>query len=144
MALTKDELLEMINSTISSNGTKAITGDALNAALTALVETLSATYEFPNMWDTMLTDEEYIFSAEEATAFRKAWDNRDAIRFVAKLKGAFNGSYDIFCELARMTFNEDGYDVYLFCPAATQNFLDNAIYDFCVEDNGDELKAYFW
>ena len=36
----KDELVEMINSTINTNGSGAITGEALNLALQAIVETM--------------------------------------------------------------------------------------------------------
>lgn len=40
MALSKTELLEMIESTITANGAKEITGASLNAALTAIVEAM--------------------------------------------------------------------------------------------------------
>lgn len=36
----KEELVEMINSTINTNGSGAITGEALNLALQAIVETM--------------------------------------------------------------------------------------------------------
>lgn len=38
--MEKNELLEMINSTITTNGSGAITGEALNLALTAIVEAM--------------------------------------------------------------------------------------------------------
>lgn len=38
--MTKEELVEMINSTINTNGSGAITGEALNLALQAIVETM--------------------------------------------------------------------------------------------------------
>ena len=144
MALTKDELLEMINSTISSNGTKAITGDALNAALTAIVERMFFNYVFPNMWEALDTgDRYYIFTNEEAAAFRTAWANRDTTTFVAK--GSGYGMPEFRCELAIMVDSYDDADIYVFSPAASQSFWDNAVYEsFCVEDNGDELRAYYW
>lgn len=40
MALSTTELLEMIESTITANGAKEITGASLNAALTAIVEAM--------------------------------------------------------------------------------------------------------
>ena len=40
MAMNKDELLDMIGSTITANGAKEITGASLNAALTAIVEAM--------------------------------------------------------------------------------------------------------
>lgn len=146
MALTKDELLEMINSTISSNGTKAITGDALNAALTAIVEMFSD-YVFPNMWEALDTGERYyVFTNEEAAAFRTAWANRYTTTFVAN--GSYGGAEEFECKCAWSLWKEytdDGYDVYVFHPAASQGFWDNIIFtEFCVEDNGDELRAYYW
>ena len=38
--MEKEELVEMINSTINTNGSGAITGEALNLALQAIVETM--------------------------------------------------------------------------------------------------------
>lgn len=38
--MTKEELVEMINSTINTNASGAITGEALNLALQAIVETM--------------------------------------------------------------------------------------------------------
>lgn len=38
--MKKEELVEMINSTINTNGSGAITGEALNLALQAIVETM--------------------------------------------------------------------------------------------------------
>ena len=141
MALTKEELLEMINSTITNNGAKAITGDALNAALTAIVEMFSD-YVFPNMWEALDTGGYYVFTNEETAAFRTAWANRRTTTFVAQ------GSYtmpEFRCECAIMVDSSDGNDIYIFCPAASQSFWDNAVYaEFCVEDNGDELRAYYW
>lgn len=40
MALSKAELLEMVENTITTNGAKEITGASLNAALTAIIEAM--------------------------------------------------------------------------------------------------------
>lgn len=40
MAMSKDELLEMVENTITTNGAKEITGASLNAALTSIIEAM--------------------------------------------------------------------------------------------------------
>lgn len=40
MAMSKGELLEMVENTITTNGAKEITGASLNAALTAIIEAM--------------------------------------------------------------------------------------------------------
>lgn len=142
MALTKEELLEMINSTITNNGAKAITGDALNAALTAIVETMGgSTYVFPQaMWEVMEgSSTPYVFTQEEAEAFRHAWANRDVFRFFA-VGTRYNGAVEFSGELAGCY--DSGNQVYYF-GAGGQSFWDNAFIDLCIEDNDGELRAYY-
>lgn len=136
MALTKDELLEMINSTISSNGTKAITGDALNAALTALVEASQPTYEFPEgIWAANYKNP-YIFTEAEAEAFRTAWANRATTRFVAR--GTKDG-YEFFAVVAGLYVAGDS--TYYF-GAGGQTFWDNIFNDLAVYDVDGVLQSY--
>lgn len=137
MALTKNELLEMINSTISSNGTKAITGDALNAALTALVEASQQhIYEFPEgIWAANYKNP-YIFTEAEAEAFRTAWANRATTRFVAR--GTKDG-FEFFAELAGLY---DANNATYFFGAGGQSFWDNIFVDLEVSDEDGVLKSY--
>lgn len=137
MTLTKDELLEMINSTISSNGTKAITGDALNAALTALAEASQPTYEFPEGIWAASYDNKYTFTEAESAAFRKAWENRATTRFIAignrgglEFRAECSGYYDA------------GHSEYAFGGGGGQSFWDNIMYDLYIEDNDGVLRAY--
>lgn len=142
MALTKDELLEMINSTISTNGTKAITGDALNAALTAIVETMGgSTYVFPQaMWEAMEGySNPYVFTQEEAAAFRHAWANRDIFRFFA-VGTRYDGAIEFSGELAGY-YDKDSLEYYF--GAGGQTFWDNVMIDLCIRDNDGELIAYY-
>ena len=135
MALTKDELLEMINSTISSNGTKAITGDALNAALTAIVDASQQhIYEFPKgIWAANYKNP-YIFT--EAEAFRTAWANRATTRFVAR--GTKDG-YEFFAVVAGLY---DTNNATYFFGAGGQSFWDNIFFDLEVLDEDGVLKSY--
>lgn len=76
MAMSKGELLEMVENTITSNGAKEITGASLNAALTAIIEAMgaggggaSAEEIISDFGGTPLTDEQ---KAKNAAAYNKA------------------------------------------------------------------------
>lgn len=80
MAMTKEELLEMIDSTIYENENKAITGGALNAALTAIVEAMGTgsgggggnIYILPAGVLSATSEVLYTFTSDEVTSFKAA------------------------------------------------------------------------
>lgn len=139
MILTKDEVLDMINSTINTNGTKAITGDGLNAVLSAIVNSFDMKYYFPKgVCDLGWTlSDTYTFTEEEATKFRNAWANRANTRFI--LEGKIDSIFDVSAELAGVY--DENTSEYWF-GAGGQSFWDNIFIDLWIEDNDGELKAY--
>lgn len=86
MAMSKDELLEMVENTITSNGAKEITGASLNAALTAIIEAMgtgsgggggaSAEQIYSDFRDgTNLTDEQKAINAQTYAKVKSAFEN---------------------------------------------------------------------
>lgn len=85
--MEKEELVEMINSTINTNGSGAITGEALNLALQAIVETMgtgsgSGAEKLQGYFDGSAwqqTEEEKALNAELYTKITNALANDEPI-----------------------------------------------------------------
>ena len=86
MAMSKVELLEMVEQTITSNGAKEITGASLNAALTAIIEAMgtgsgggggaSAEQIYSDFRDgTNLTPEQKAINAQTYAKVKSAFEN---------------------------------------------------------------------
>ena len=92
MALSKTELLEMIESTITANGAKEITGASLNAALTAIVEAMgtgnsgggaSTEQVYTDFSDgTGLTEDQKAINAATYTKVKAAYEQGSAIPLI--------------------------------------------------------------
>lgn len=90
--MKKEELVEMINSTINTNGSGAITGEALNLALQAIVETMGTGsgsgaeklqgYFNGSAWQQ--TEEEKALNAQLYTKIVSALENGEPISVWAK------------------------------------------------------------
>ena len=88
----KEELVEMINSTINTNGSGAITGEALNLALQAIVETMgtgsgSGAEKLQGYFDSSAwqqTEEEKALNAQLYTKIVSALENGEPISVWAK------------------------------------------------------------
>ena len=93
--MEKEELVEMINSTINTNGSGAITGESLNLALQAIVETMGtgSGSGAERLWGTFnispgatfnVTDEEKALNAQLYTKIVSALGNNQPISVWAK------------------------------------------------------------
>ena len=93
--MEKEELVEMINSTINTNGSGAITGESLNLALQAIVETMGtgSGSGAERLWGTFnispgvtfnVTDEEKALNAQLYTKIVSALENNQPISVWAK------------------------------------------------------------
>ena len=91
--MEKEELVEMINSTINTNGSGAITGEALNLALQAIVETMgtgsgSGAEKLQGYFDGSAwqqTEEEKALNAQLYTKIVSAIGNDQPISVLAKM-----------------------------------------------------------
>ena len=92
--MEKEELVEMINSTINTNGSGAITGEALNLALQAIVETMGSGsgaerlqgYFNGSAW--VQTDEEKALNAQLYAKITSALANDQPISVWGVIKGS--------------------------------------------------------
>ena len=93
--MEKEELVEMINSTINTNGSGAITGESLNLALQTIVETMGtgSGSGAERLWGTFnispgatfnVTDEEKALNAQLYTKIVSALENNQPISVWAK------------------------------------------------------------
>lgn len=103
--MKKEELVEMINSTINTNGSGAITGEALNLALQAIVETMgtgsgSGAEKLQGYFDGSAwqqTEAEKALNAQLYTKIVSALENDQPISVWAK--GSMSGNPQCFTSL---------------------------------------------
>ena len=94
--MEKEELVEMINSTINTNGSGAITGEALNLALQAIVETMgtgsgSGAEKLQGYFDGSAwqqTEAEKALNAQLYTKIVSALENDQPISVWGKMSGS--------------------------------------------------------
>lgn len=94
--MKKEELVEMINSTINTNGSGAITGEALNLALQAIVETMgtgsgSGAEKLQGYFDSSAwqqTEAEKALNAQLFTKIVSALGNDQPISVWGKMSGS--------------------------------------------------------
>ena len=99
--MEKEELVEMINSTINTNGSGAITGEALNLALQAIVETMgtgsgSGAEKLQGYFDGSAwqqTEEEKALNAQLCTKIVSALENDQPISVWARVAS----DYETYC-----------------------------------------------
>ena len=136
--MEKEELVEMINSTINTNGSGAITGEALNLALQAIVETMGtgSGSGAERLWGTLnisspevtfnVTDEEKALNAELYTKWSAMIANDENVVALLKCISSGNGAtmfgqsvmcantggrimlYFIFGDIVPITLSSDG------------------------------------
>ena len=107
----KEELVEMINSTINTNGSGAITGEALNLALQAIVETMgtgsgSGAEKLQGYFDGSAwqqTEEEKALNAQLYTKIVSALENDQPISVWGK--GSMSGNPLCFTSLNVIVVN---------------------------------------
>lgn len=117
--MKKEELIEMVNSTITTNGDKAITGQALNLALNAIIEamgtgggggakmlSLGVNNDGQN-----LTDEEKAANAEIFTAIKAAVTEGTVppdVKIQLQMDGILMFIRDFYCAYGQM---DDGMEI---------------------------------
>lgn len=105
--MEKEELVEMINSTINTNGSGAITGEALNLALQAIVEAMGtgSGSGAERLWGTLdieplafnATDEEKALNAELYTKWSAMIANYENVVVFLKTVSS-GGSGTMLCQ----------------------------------------------
>lgn len=123
--MEKEELIEMINSTINTNGSGTITGESLNLALNAIVETMgtgsgggavwekiSGTVDLTNLQSITVTTTEEDKAANIALIARSKQNIKNGIPVMAYMT-AFSEEQNVYiCPSGGLTITPDSAGVY--------------------------------
>lgn len=123
--MEKEELIEMINSTINTNGSGTITGEALNLALNAIVETMgtgsgggvvwekiSGTVDLTNLESLTVTTTEEDKAANIALIERSKQNMKNGIPVMAYMT-AFSEEQNVYiCPSGQLIIAPDSVGVY--------------------------------
>ena len=121
--MKKEELIEMINSTINTNGSGTITGESLNLALNAIVEAMgtgggavwekiSGTVDLTNLASITVTTTEEDKAANVALIERSKQNMKNGIPVMAYMT-AFNEEQNAYiCPSGGLVITPDNVGVY--------------------------------
>ena len=108
--MEKEELIEMINSTINTNGSGTITGESLNLALNAIVETMGA--GGGAVWEKISGTVDFT-SLESITVTTTEEDKAANIALIERSKQNIKNGIPVMVYI--MAFNEE-QNIYI-CPS---------------------------
>lgn len=114
--MEKEELIEMINSTINTNGSGTITGESLNLALNAIVETMGTGTGGGAVWE-KISGTVDLTNPESITVTTTEEDKAANIALIERSKQNIKNGIPVMVYI--MTFNEE-QNIYI-CPSG--NFL---------------------
>ena len=103
--MEKEELIEMINSTINTNGSGTITGESLNLALNAIVETMGTGTGGGAVWEKVSGTPD--FSAEPIVTTTEE-DKAANIELINRCKQYIINGQPVMCYLPVVMNNESG------------------------------------
>ena len=110
--MEKEELIEMINSTINTNGSGTITGESLNLALNAIVETMGA--GGGAVWEKISGTVDFT-SLESITVTTTEEDKAANIALIERSKQNIKNGIPVMVYI--MAFNEE-QNIYI-CPSGS-------------------------
>ena len=103
--MEKEELIEMINSTINTNGSGTITGESLNLALNAIVETMGTGSGGGAVWEKVSGTPD--FSSEPIVTTTDE-DKAANIELINRCKQSIINGQPVMCYLPVVINNESG------------------------------------
>lgn len=103
--MEKEELIEMINSTINTNGSGTITGESLNLALNAIVETMGTGSGGGAVWEKVSGT---LASSSEATVVTTEEDKAANIELINRCKQYIINGQPVMCYFPVVINNESG------------------------------------
>lgn len=122
--MEKEELIDMINSTINTNGSGAITGESLNLALKAIVETMgtgnggavwekiSGTVSFETLESITVTTTDEDKAANVALIERSKQNIINGIPVMAYMTVFNEGQNTYMCPSGSLFLSPQGYIIY--------------------------------
>ena len=103
--MEKEELIEMINSTINTNGSGTITGESLNLALNAIVETMGTGSGGGAVWEKVSGTP--VFSAEPTITTTEE-DKAANIELINRCKQSIINGQPVMCYFPIYANDESG------------------------------------
>ena len=117
--MEKEELIEMINSTINTNGSGTITGESLNLALNAIVETMGA--GGGAVWEKVSGTPDF---GSELTVVTTDEDKAANIELINRCKQCMINGQPVMCYLPVVINNESGEFGAGMCISGTPTIID--------------------
>ena len=103
--MEKEELIEMINSTINTNGSGTITGESLNLALNAIVETMGTGTGGGAVWEKVSGTPDF---GPEPIVTTTEEDKAANIELINRCKQSIINGQPVMCYLPVVMNNESG------------------------------------
>ena len=103
--MEKEELIEMINSTINTNGSGTITGESLNLALNAIVETMGTGSGGGVVWEKVSGTPDF---SSEITVTTTEEDKAANIELINRCKQYIINGQPVMCYFPVVMNNESG------------------------------------
>ena len=103
--MEKEELIEMINSTINTNGSGTITGESLNLALNAIVETMGTGSGGGVVWEKVSGTPDF---SSEITVTTTEEDKAANIELINRCKQYIINGQPVMCYFPVVINNESG------------------------------------
>lgn len=103
--MEKEELIEMINSTINTNGSGTITGESLNLALNAIVETMGTGSGGGAVWEKVSGT---LASSSGLTVTTTEEDKAANIELINRCKQYIINGQPVMCYFPAVMNNESG------------------------------------
>ena len=103
--MEKEELIEMINSTINTNGSGTITGESLNLALNAIVETMGTGSGGGAVWEKVSGTPDF---SSEPTVTTTDEDKAANVELINRCKQYIINGQPVMCYLPAVINNESG------------------------------------
>ena len=105
--MEKEELIEMINSTINTNGSGTITGESLNLALNAIVETMGTGSGGGAVWEKVSGTVD-LTNPESITVTTTEEDKAANVELINRCKQYIITGQPVMCYLPVVMNNESG------------------------------------
>ena len=105
--MEKEELIEMINSTINTNGSGTITGESLNLALNAIVETMGTGSGGGAVWE-KISGTVDLTNTESITVTTTEEDKAANVELINRCKQYIINGQPVMCYFPVVMNNESG------------------------------------
>ena len=119
--MEKEELIEMINSTINTNGSGTITGESLNLALNAIVETMGTGTGGGAVWEKVSGTPDF---SSEPTVTTTEEDKAANIELINRCKQSIINGQPVMCYFQVVMNNESGEFGAGVCISGTPSIID--------------------